>query len=352
MDTRQLLEWLVYFEAAVAIASILLLFATLAVRRLLRARYEEPMSRARSVLQAVIAGKAIGPAEHRQIRRLPHRLQVRLFADVAVHLSGESRARVSNFGREFELVDTAVRLCSSRSWHQRLRGARLCTLLGVGHGAVPRLLHDPERVVRAEAVSWAGENPTNEVISTLVGFLATPGHVGGYTLRDALLRIGAPLVPELVRALETLEGEAAIPALDVAIGIASPHFSSVAERLSHDAVAGVRSRAATLLGAVGGAEAIERLLELLDDPEGSVQAAAVTALGRLNSWKSAPRIGRMLRSPHWIVRSAAAVTLRRLGGPGHLILQRSLEDADAFAADMAQQVLDLPAGVVEAEAWG
>jgi hypothetical protein len=39
---------------------------------------------------------------------------------------------------------------------------------------------------------------------------------------------------------------------------------------------------------------------------------------------------------------AAALALRRLDAPGALYLRRALRDHDAFARDMAQQVLDLP----------
>jgi hypothetical protein len=36
------------------------------------------------------------------------------------------------------------------------------------------------------------------------------------------------------------------------------------------------------------------------------------------------------------------LALRAVGSPGILFLRRSLSDYDAFAADMAKQVLDLP----------
>jgi hypothetical protein len=42
------------------------------------------------------------------------------------------------------------------------------------------------------------------------------------------------------------------------------------------------------------------------------------------------------------VRREAALALRAIGAPGALFLRRALKGDDAFAADMAQLVMDLP----------
>jgi hypothetical protein len=50
-----------------------------------------------------------------------------------------------------------------------------------------------------------------------------------------------------------------------------------------------------------------------------------------------------MRDSAWRVRKEAGLSLRALGAPGTLFLRRALRSDDRFAADMAQQVLDLPA---------
>jgi HEAT repeat protein len=97
------------------------------------------------------------------------------------------------------------------------------------------------------------------------------------------------------------------------------------------------------LGAVGDAGGAERLIELLEDDDPSVRAAAAQGLGRMQHWKAASLLSSRLRDSAWRVRRAAGLALRSIGAPGVLFLRRALKEDDAFAADMAQQVLDLPA---------
>ena len=88
---------------------------------------------------------------------------------------------------------------------------------------------------------------------------------------------------------------------------------------------------------------MSRLCGLLSDPEPDVRAAAAHALARLRHWPAAASLAQLLHDPAWDVRYAAGLSLRALGGPGLLFLRRSTTDADAFAAEMATHVLDLPA---------
>ena len=82
---------------------------------------------------------------------------------------------------------------------------------------------------------------------------------------------------------------------------------------------------------------------LLVDDNSSVRAAAAESLGRMHHWQAASKLADGLRDPTWRVRRGAGLALRAIGAPGVLFLRRALSGDDQFAADMAQQVLDLPA---------
>jgi HEAT repeat protein len=221
--------------------------------------------------------------------------------------------------------------------------------VGGGETVVPALFADPNPAVRAEAAEWAGQHPTPEVVRRLVGVLATPGTVGSWVVRDSLLRIGPDAVAPLARYLETHGGTLAVPALEVAAGLADARFTGAVLRLCGDALPAVRARAATLAGAIGGAELVGTLEGLLGDPDASVRAAAAAAVGRLGHWPAALRLAGMLRDPAWLVRSQSALAMRRLGSPGVLLLRRALDDEDPFAADIARQVLDMPETATESD---
>ena len=128
----------------------------------------------------------------------------------------------------------------------------------------------------------------------------------------------------------------------VAAGLAEPRFAGPALRLCRDPIPETRALAAGLLGQLGGSEAVAVLTELMGDSDSAVRAAAARALGNLNHWPAAPDLARALRDRAWDVRREAGRALRALGSPGILLLRRYLSDEDAFASDMARQVLDIP----------
>jgi HEAT repeat protein len=128
------------------------------------------------------------------------------------------------------------------------------------------------------------------------------------------------------------------------VWLPDPRFLPAAMRLSEDPVPGARALAAQLLGALGGAESAAQVEALLRDEDAAVRAAAATAVGTLGDWRAAPTLAPLLRDSAWDVRRAAGLALRATGAPGAILLRRAMEDQDAFARDMARQVLDLPEG--------
>jgi hypothetical protein len=353
MDESLLLRWMLLVVLILVGSSLTVIFGSAVGRTLLRSRSRPLQERAESLfLLATVEDGELEPQDLAFLRGLPRRIQIRCLVSLATQLSGESHDRLSTLGERLGLVDYAERAARSRFWWRRLQAVRLFVILRRGGHVVAELIDDADFYVRAAAVEWAGDNPSPEVTERLVELLETPQRVGGYSIRDALLRTGIDAVPALARFLETREGASTLAALDVAIGLGDPAFEEAGLRLASDRSAKVRARVASLLGTVGGGTAIATLFRMLSDEDAAVKAAAAEALGRLGAWQAAPSIAGLLCDRAWIVRSHAGLALRRLGSPGVLLLRRTrTASEDPFAADMARQVLELPDSLTDGEVW-
>ena len=278
------------------------------------------------------------------LRSLPFRLQVALFVDLAPNLSGLQRERLTQLAQTVGLLDRAERRCSSRVWWRRLQGARLFTILGGGDSVLPAMFDDRRYEVRAQAAEWGAEHPDEEVIQSLVEMLGDEKTLCRFTVQDSLLRLGSAAVEPLTRRL--LTGRRRLhevtAALRVAGGVSDPRLLEPALQLCRDDRAEVRMLAVSVVGGLGGHDAIQVLLDGLSDPSAEVRAAAARSLGKLEHWPVAAPLAGLLRDESWEVRREAGLALRALGTPGLVLLRRSLNDEDRFAADMAKQVLGLP----------
>jgi HEAT repeats len=351
MTPRDWVEAALIAEGVMLVLALAALFGHAFVVSRRERRWAVPLERGRRALLEVVRTGRVSKPEEAMLRALPARVQIRLFTELVPSLSGQSREQLVSLAREIGLIPIAEEMARGRDWAGRLHGVRLLAAVGGGMDVVPRLLDDPHPAVRAEAVEWVATNPTPDLIDRLVRLLPRTDRYGSFVVRDSLLRVGHDAIPPLARYLDRHEGRFAEPALDVAAGMPDLRFAAAATRLCRDDLPGIRARAAALAGAVGSEEAVGELQALLSDENAEVRAAAATALGRLGHWPSAQAIAPLLRDPAWIVRSQSALALRRLGSPGLLYLRRSLGDDDAFAADIARQVLDLPEALADRERW-
>lgn len=275
------------------------------------------------------------------LREMSMKQQIPLLLEFARPLSGESRGRIGDLARELGIIARAEEMCRSDLWWRRLRGARILTGLGGGEEVVPELLSDPNAAVRAQAVEWAADYPTAEVMDELLEVLRDRDSMCRFTVRDALLRMRASAQGPLARFLLNAPEEDAANALDVAIGMPAPELLPAALRLARAELAPVRCRAARLLSAIGGEEAAAALAELLRDPDAGVRAAAAAGAGHLRHWPAAPTLARQLEDQNWEVRRSAAMALMELGAPGVLYLRRATAMDDPVAAGLARQALEL-----------
>ena len=337
LDVVMLVEVaLLVLAAGVYFAHGLWLFVT--QKRTLR-----QMTLAREILARLLTRGAINVEEIEALGRIPRGVQVAAFLEVSRNLTGTGKERLRFVAREVKLLDRARNLCESWRWTRRLRGARLLAGMDVADPIVEKLFSDPHPAVRAQAAEWAAARPSPTVIKLMLGMLADPATQPRFAVQDALLRMGSIIAEPLAAFLETHSGSPAETGLRVAGALAESRFLPAALRLSSAEEPGVRMAAANLLGAIGSAPSAERLTELLKDRESRVRAAAANGLGRMQHWPAASQLAESLRDSTWRVRRDAALALRAIGAPGALFLRRALKGEDAFAADMAQQILDLPA---------
>lgn len=348
MSSQAVLLWALQVLGAVFGGSILLVFAHgvwLAGYR----RWSAPrVARGRAVLYRLLSSPQLAPEDVEALRALPMHMRIGLLLELSRSVSGTLGAGLRDLARELGVVRKAERLTRSPFWWSRLRGARLLTALDGRETVMLPLFSDRAPSVRAQAAEWAADHPSPEVVGALLELLGDPAVLCRFTVQDSLLRLGMAASRPLADFLAVRTGPAAASALEVAAAIAQPLFLESALALCRDAHPPTRARAVFLLGAVGGLEGAQTATALLDDPDPEVRAAAAQALGRLGHWPSAPAVARLLRDPAWEARRAAGLALRELGSPGLLLLRRFRGDADRFAADMAQQVLDLSA-VAEGE---
>lgn len=298
--------------------------------------------RARESMVRLVNSGVVDLEQIDSLRRLPHKVQTKAFLEVARNVSGSGMERLRFVAQQVGVLDHARKLCASRRWTGRLRGARILSQMDVPDPLVLKLLTDRHPALRAQAAEWAAAQPSIPVITAMLRLLADPATQARFAVQTALLRMGAVAAGPLATFLERNSGSAAEAGLRVAEALAEPRFEQAALRLSRPANVAIRTAAAKLLGAVGGAEAAERLLELLGDEAFQVRAAAAQSLGRLRHWQAGSALSERLGDPTWPVRRQAALALRAIGAPGVLFLRRATKGNDRFAADMAQQVLDLP----------
>lgn len=298
--------------------------------------------RARDSMVRLVNSPVIDLEQIESLRRLPRSVQTKAFLEVARNVSGSGMERLRFMAQQVGVLDHARKLCASRRWTGRLRGARILSQMDVPDPLVLKLLMDRHSALRAQAAEWAAAQPSMPVIAAMLRLLADPATQARFAVQTALLRMGAVAAGPLATFLERNSGSAAEAGLRVAEALAEPRFEQAALRLSRPADVAIRTAAAKLLGAVGGADAAERLMELLGDEAFQVRAAAAQSLGRLRHWQAGSALSERLRDETWPVRRQAALALRAIGAPGVLFLRRATKGEDRFAADMAQQILDLP----------
>ena len=230
-------------------------------------------------------------------------------------------------------------------------------------------LGDADADVRAHAASSVGRHRLVDAVPRLIGALGDPdAHLRAAAAEALGVLLQGPGAnepsKEAVRATETLEralgdGEHEVrEAAVVAIGKLPPTLGkrtavALTGRLD-DEGAGVRQRAAEVLGHMGEARAVVPLLSRLGDPTREVRIAALEALAALGDARAVPAIVRLLHDSADDVRAAAVSALGRLQATSAVaplveVLQRGQPDAlrarAAFALGQIAQAAAQPEAI-------
>lgn len=160
----------------------------------------------------------------------------------------------------------------------------------------------------------------------VIGYLRFPAAL------PELLELGAADTSAVVR-------QAALRAL---VSAPPGAVASAALRALGDTEWSIRAEAATLLGKLRHAPAVDALTGLVDfDAQWQVREQAVEALGLLQYRPAVPAIGRSLGSPVSNLRKAAVIALGRIGDRSvRLLLATVRDDPDAQVRKLTAQLLE------------
>ena len=305
-------------------------------------RLAPAVEEARRILAASLSAGSV-PSDHDlgRLLGLPRSQLISLVVELSRSFRGERSEVIRRLARELDIVNQGFRLVASRLWWRRLEGARLLTLFDEARTVRRALLEDPHPLVRAQAAEWAWTRAKPDEIRTLVALSDDPDGLVRFSASDALIRLGPVAAPAVAEDLSRATGADAVALLEIAGAINDPRLLPGALHLVSDEHPRTRELAARLLGSLGGADAIEELVDLLDDPDSGVRSASAHGLGQLGYWPVGSRLAARLEDRSWDVRRSAGLALRSIGAPGVLLLRRATGSGDPFAADMARQVLDL-----------
>lgn len=327
-------------EAGLLLACLVALVAHMAWAA---ARARRVAARLAAAEHAAVRALAVGNPDLAvaEVSAVPAREALALLVRLADAVTGQASATVTAIARRSGLLARVERRLRSVSRWRRLRAVRLLTRLGGGEDTVPGLLEDRAPQVRAQAASWVVRHGDDAAVAALVARLVDADRLARFAAADGAVRLGSRAAPALATVIARTEGPAVVPALTVAAALnEAPLLAGAVRPHAGARDPEVRAAAVRALARMAGAAEEEVVAAALDDEDPRVRAEAAEACGRTGLWQIAPRLGALLRDPSWDVRRAAGLALRGLGGPGSLVLRRSLDDEDRFAADMARLVLD------------
>ena len=109
--------------AALLLATLVLLVAHGTWLAVSDARWRRPLAAARAALAHTADRLELSPDDARALEKLPDERRIDLFAELAKSVAAAARSALAEAARERGVIQRAGRLCGSRAWGRRLRGA-------------------------------------------------------------------------------------------------------------------------------------------------------------------------------------------------------------------------------------
>ncbi len=308
------------------------------VNDMLRHRREARRDRIETDLATVMFQSEVQAAEAAgRLADMPHGAVFDLVQRLATDLGGDADERLRQLVSTAGLTRDIRRRLNSRSWRRRAQGAALASLLPPGDPGRWLLLSDKRALVRARAAESLEQDDASELAPTLTSMLHDESEAVRFAAQQALLK-GDTRVVDAVRAyLGQPHSVGTAYALEIAANFPDPRLTQAIAK--HTKATDPRERAIATRGLGPWLFEPEIFRELLNDEAPLVRATAATTVGSRGAEIMAADVGRLLRDPSWEVRRAAGLALTKMGPAGTMTLRVYANDNDAYAADMAQQVL-------------
>jgi HEAT repeat protein len=254
--------------------------------------------------------------EGRMPRPLPARVAGELSAILdrySRRLRGDARARIAEFFESSGAVDEQVRLLRHRRAWVRADAAASLGAMGSKRAIEPLLaaLDDPVRDVRSAAAYTLGRLGALDAVEPLLAALEEH-RIPRAAVCSALLDIGADAVPRLLGLVEHPDPIERSTAVEL-VGLLGDAADGrlLVERLI-DTSADVRAHAALALGRLGAGDAAAAVRALLGDRIPFVRVAAAEALGLLRDSEAVEELLNQARRDSFEPARAAAEALARI----------------------------------------
>ncbi len=303
-----------------------------------RKRHE---SRAMKILsKALYADHAsLGPLLN-ELQAISNRVLFSIAMHIPLHFDDQLSRRLLDVIGNTAARRKVKRLARSRFWPRRVIASRLAHIVPNGEELMEKLLCDSSSSVRAATIESFGVDQIARFAPELFEALKDRSMSVRFVAQQALLRGDGRLVEPVREALPNLAPELIVRGLEVASNLGDPRLLEAVKVHAESEDPQVRQLVAQATPFGVAEYEFAFFVALLSDEEPLVRVAAVEAVARVQAEWLAGRIGAALRDRSYEVRRAAGICLAQLGAIGLLVLRNTLEGDDAFARDMAQQVLD------------
>lgn len=278
----------------------------------------------------------------RGIRPFDRRFIEELLLQLAVELTGQERADMTNVFERLGYVSNEKKRLQSRTWWQRREAAIKLGIMRSNESAIAliRAVKDDSEVVRLAAVRALSQMNHPDGVKTLLDVMQDTENwtgarvleimvnVGQSARQDVLSRLGIAMEPRvrllLIQLCGLMRWSEAVPLLIPLLEDADPE---------------ARASAVRSLGNIGDGTVTEYLETMCQDPCWEVRAEATHSLGLLQDSSTVSSLSQSLCDENWWVRYNAANSLYQLGEKGIHALQNIRSSGDSPNAGMAAQIL-------------
>jgi hypothetical protein len=298
-------------------------------------RRQRLLARYRPLVDRALDGDADATRTLTAVPRRHRAVVAALLLDPLRVATGRTATHALSAADALGLVSRWKAQLGDRRWWVRADAARALGLVRCGDVVAPLVLalDDPYDDVRAAAVESLGSIADPQTVPELVARLPDQSRHQRVRLVHALQQFGVAAVPPLIAHGDQNPAQrAAVAEILGSIGAAAALDRLVA--WSSDGHVDVRAAVWQAVGTIGVDDrAYYHLLRALNDPSDVVRAAAAWALGRSGRQDGAAYLATRL-DDEWIVAAQSARALRALGDAGRRELERA-----ATGSELARQML-------------